>query len=140
MIIPAEWLQTVLGFSAHASQDRLLEYARQVSPETIALIHGPDYAQTQLAEHFARNVESVEQVTCSRLLTPIPVTREAEVATSVLSPERVEGSSADVREQVEHLRELVATLSEEVAAARTDSGLSEAAVRKIVRDELSDCP
>lgn len=26
--IPADWLQTVHGFSAHASQDRLLEYAR----------------------------------------------------------------------------------------------------------------
>lgn len=72
--IPAEWLQTAHGFSAHASQDRFLEYARHVSPETIALIHGSDYAQTQLAEHFARNVESIEQVTRSRLLTPIPVT------------------------------------------------------------------
>lgn len=107
-----------------------------MNPETITLIHGPDYAQTQLAEHFARNVENVEQVTRSRLLTPIPVTRDADVATPVLSPERVEGSSTDVREQIEHLRELVATLSEDVAAARTESSLSEADVRKIVCDEL----
>lgn len=134
--IAAEWLQTGHRFSAHASQHRILEYARQVRPETIALIHEPDYAQTQLAEHFAPNVESVEQVTRSRLLTPIPVTRDAGVATPVFSPERVEGSSTDVREQVEHLRELVATLSEEVATVRNNWGLSEAAVRKIVRDEL----
>ncbi|KYH24830.1 ribonuclease BN [Halalkalicoccus paucihalophilus] len=134
--IPAEWLQTIHGFSAHASQDRLLEYARHVGPETIVLIHGPDYAQTQLAEHFARNVENVEQVTRSRLLTPIPVTRNAEVATPVLSPERVEGSSTDVRKQIEHLREVVGTLSEEVAKARNETGYSESEIREIVRDEL----
>lgn len=63
------------------------------------------------------------------------MTRDAGVATPVFSPERVEESSTDVREQVEHLRELVATLSEEVATVRNNSGLSEADVRKIVRDE-----
>ncbi len=135
--IPADWLQTVHGFSGHASQDGLLEYARQVTPTTIALIHGPEYAQSQLAEHFARNVESTAQVTRSRLLTPIPVSRtgEGEIATPVLTPDHVEGSSTDIRQQVEQLREQVAALSEEVAAARDGHRLSEAEIRTIVRDE-----
>lgn len=132
--IPNEWLHTVHGFSGHAAQDRLLEYARQVNPTTIALVHGPEHAQSQLAEHFARNVKTVEQVTRSRLLTPIPVSRDAEIATPVLTPEHVEGSSTDVRQQVKQLREQVAALSEEVAAARNEDGLSEAAVREIIRD------
>lgn len=135
--IPVEWLQTIHGFSGHAAQDGLLEYARQVSPETIALIHGSEYPQAQLAEHFTRNVESTSQVTRSRLLTPIPLSRDAtdELATPVLTPEQVEGTSSDVRDQVRQLREQVAALSEELAAARNGSKLSEADVRAIVRDE-----
>lgn len=138
--IPSDWLQTIHGFSGHAAQDGLLEYARQVSPETIALIHGPEYAQAQLAEHFIRNVENTSQVTQSRLLTPIPLSREStdDLATPVLTPEQVEGTSSDVREQVRQLREQVAALSKELATARNESTLSEADVRAIVRDEREE--
>lgn len=54
------------GLSGHAAQHGLLDFARTVDPETIALIHGPDYAQEHLGNHLAKNIENLETVTRSR--------------------------------------------------------------------------
>jgi metallo-beta-lactamase family protein len=133
--IPADWVRTVDGLSGHAAQFGLLDFARTVGPSTIALVHGPDYAQGHLATHLMENVASVEQATRSRLLTPIAVSREIDIDTPTLSSEHFEDEELSYAEQFEHVHELIATLSEELAAARKDTGFSEAEIREIVRDE-----
>ncbi|SEP98694.1 MBL fold metallo-hydrolase [Natrinema salaciae] len=134
--IPSEWVATVDGLSGHAAQHGLLEFARTVDPETIALIHGPDYAQEHLGNHLAKNVDSVGSVTRSRRLTPIAVEREGDPETAALSPELFESDHETAYDQLEDVFELLAALNEDVAAARTDTGRSEAEIRAIVRDEL----
>lgn len=98
----------------------------------------PDRAQEHLAKHFAKNVADVEEVTRSRLLTPITVSRNAEVETPALSPEMFDGEDMDsLGDQVEHLHELMAALNEEVAAAK-ETGFSEERIQEIVRDEIEN--
>ena len=134
--IPADWVTTVEGLSSHAAQSGLLDFARTVGPDTIALIHGPNYAQEHLATHLTANVEGVEQVTRSRMLTPLAVSRNIEVETPAVSPEQFESDEETYGDQLEHLHELMAALNEEVAAARNETGFDEATIRRIVRDEL----
>ncbi|QCC61688.1 MBL fold metallo-hydrolase (plasmid) [Natrinema thermotolerans] len=52
--MPSDWVSMVGGLSGHAAQPGLLDFARTVDPETIALIHGPDYAQEHLGNHLAK--------------------------------------------------------------------------------------
>jgi len=134
--IPASWVEPVDGLSAHAAQAGLLDFARTVGPSTIALVHGPDHAQEHLAKHFAKNVADVDEVTRSRSLTPIAVSRDADVETAALSPEMFDGEDMDsLGDQIEHIHELLAALNEEVAAAK-ETGFSGARIREIVRDEM----
>lgn len=133
---PADWLNLVEGLSGHAAQSGLLSFARTVGPGTIALIHGPDYAQERLGPHLADNVAGVDQVTRSRRLTPIAVGAETDVDTAAIAPEDIDETGyTDLEDQIDHLYDLVSQLNEEVAAARNKTGFSEADIREIVRDE-----
>ena len=134
--IPAEWVTTVNGLSGHAAQDGLRRFARWTEAQKIALIHGPPHSQEHLAENLVKNMDSVDEVTRARLLTPIPVGREIEVKTASLTTERVgSGSKKETHhEQIRDLQRQVALLSEEVATLRGES-LSEDDVRRIVRSE-----
>jgi hypothetical protein len=135
--IPADWVSTVEGLSGHAAQSGLLEFARTVSPETVALIHGPEYAQGDLATHLAKNVESLSEATRSRMLTPIAVSRDIDVDTPALTPEHFDGDDLSVPEKIEIMQEQLSSMSEDLAAARNDTSPSEAEIRRIVRDEYS---
>lgn len=134
--IPADWISVVDGLSGHAAQHGLLEFTRNVDPETIALLHGPDYAQEKLGNHLAKNVDGVENVTRSRRLTPIAVERDGDPETAALSPEMFESDHESAYEQLEDVFEITAALNEEVAAARNGAERSEGEIRTIVRDEL----
>jgi predicted metal-dependent RNase len=136
--IPADWVSTINGLSGHAAQSGLLEFARTVSPETIALIHGPEYAQGHLATHLAKNVESMAQATRSRMLTPIAVSRDIDVDTPALSPEHFDSDELSAHEKIEVLQEQLSSMSEDLAAARNDTSPSEAEIRRIVRDEYGE--
>jgi hypothetical protein len=131
-------VSTVEGLSGHAAQSGLFDFARIVCPETIALIHGPEYAQGHLAAYLAKNVENMAQATRSRMLTPIAVSREIDVDTPSLTPEHVDGDDLSVPEQIEVLQEQVSSLSEDLAAARNETSPSEAEIRRIVRDERGE--
>ncbi|UHQ98028.1 hypothetical protein HYG81_20625 (plasmid) [Natrinema zhouii] len=121
------------GLSGHAAQAGLLDFARTVDPETIALIHEPDYAQEHLGNHLMENVETV---TRSRRLTPVGVKRESDPDTAALSTEMFESNHENAYDQLEDVFEAMAALNEGVAAARNDTGQSEADIRAIIRDEL----
>lgn len=137
--LPGDWVTPVEGLSGHAAQHGLLSFARTVSPETIHLIHGPDYAQERLGPHLAENVAGVSAVTRSRLLTPVEIGGGATVETAAIAPDQIdENRFTDIDERIDHLYELVSQLNEEVAAARNETGLSEQQVREIIREELDD--
>ena len=133
---PTEWVETIDGLSAHASQHGLLDYARDVGPDTVALVHGPAYAQEHLGQHFVENIEGIEQVTRGRLLTPIPVEHDTELDTATLVPEKHENQAKTVRDELDTVRESVRSIGNEVAAAKHEGGLSETEIREIVRDEI----
>jgi len=134
---PADWISMVDGLSGHAAQSGLLSFARTVGPDTIALIHGPDYAQERLGPHLAENVTGVKQVTRSRRLSPIAVGADSDVDTAAISPEEIDSTGyTDLEDQIDHLYDLLSQLNGEVAAARNETGLSEAEIREIVRDEI----
>ncbi|TKX72387.1 MBL fold metallo-hydrolase [Halorubrum sp. GN11GM_10-3_MGM] len=133
----ADWISLVEGLSGHAAQSGLLSFARTVAPDTIGLIHGPDYAQERLGPHLAENVAGVDQVTRSRRMTPIAVGSETDVDTAVISPEEIDSTGyTELEDQIDHLYELLSKLNEEVASARNEPGLSEAEIREVIQDEM----
>lgn len=132
--VPIEWVDTVDGFSAHASQQHLLRFAREVAPETVVLVHGPEYSQTAFSTHLAENLTSAETITRSRMLTPIPITRNPTVATPTKSYSEP-SDNQDMKTQLQTVSDGLSLLSEEVATVRNES-LSEDDVREIVREEL----
>lgn len=134
VVVPTEWVTTVNGLSAHASQSELLTFTRDVTPTNIMLVHGPAYAQHHLSEHLAANVASVEGVTRGRLLTPLTIERSPDIATGVMTGEEV--MEDNLPDQVDRLAENVAALNEETAAARK-AVPTEADIREIVRDEVA---
>jgi len=136
--VPTDWLTAADGLSGHAARHGLRQFARDVGPATISLVHGPDYAQENLAQHLAENVSGVEQVTRSRLLTPIPVTRDVALDTASVTPEHFDSDKETYGDQLEHLHELVGALGEEVADVRGGREWTEAELRELVRDELRD--
>jgi predicted metal-dependent RNase len=134
---PGDWISLVDGLSGHAAQSGLLSFARTVGPDTIALIHGPEYAQERLGPHLAENVTGVEQITRSRRLTPIAVGSETAVDTAAIAPDEIDNTGyTDLEDQIDNLYDLLSQLNEQVAEARNETGFSEAEIREIVRDEI----
>lgn len=134
---PADWLSLVEGLSGHAAQSGLLSFARTVGPDTIALIHGPDYAQERLGPHLAENVADVKQITRSRRLTPIAVGSDTDLDTATIAPDEIDETGyTDLEDQIDHLYDQLSQLNEEVAAARNETGFSEVEIREMVRDEI----
>ena len=132
--VPTEWVDTVEGLSAHAAQHGLLAFARAVEPRTVALVHGPAHAQQHLATHLADNVDAVDAVTRARFLTPLSVELDPNIPTPVVADD----DSETLRSRVGTLVDDIAALDATVAESRNDPGLSEATVRRIVRDELAN--
>jgi metallo-beta-lactamase family protein len=113
---PASWIEEASGLSGHASQYGLREFARRVAPESVGLIHGPEFAQQGLAEDLVTNVESVAKATRTGLLSPLPVEADAEFELPSLSSEAMgSGDDISVTERVAELSEQVALLNERLA-------------------------
>jgi len=73
----------------------------------------------------------------SRRLSPIAVGADSDVDTAAISPEEIDSTGyTDLEDQIDHLYDLLSQLNGEVAAARNETGLSEAEIREIVRDEI----
>lgn len=134
--IPTDWISPVDGLSGHAAQHGLLDFVRDVGPDTIGLIHGPDYAQERLANHLIENVD-VNEVTRTRLLTPLPVTRDPDIQTASLAPEMTDADEDTISDQLEHLHELMGVLGEELATTRQGQR-SDEELRALVRDVVQE--
>jgi metallo-beta-lactamase family protein len=132
--IPADWIHGADGLSGHAAQAGLRNFTKTTEASTVALVHGPEYAQSELATDLAKNIDHVEEVTRARLLTPIPVTRDLDLDTASITTEMLDAEENTLGDQVEHLYEQLAALNEEVAAARHP--IDEETIREIVREEL----
>lgn len=131
--VPTDWVTNVGGLSAHAAQYGLLKFARNVSPDRVALVHGPDYAQDHYAKHLAENLDGVEEISRGRLLTPIAVGRDESMDMASITPAHVDENNQETfSEQIEHLNKAVANLSAEVSAARNDEGQ----LRRLMREEI----
>jgi Cft2 family RNA processing exonuclease len=136
--IPVGWVSRVNGLSGHAAQHGLLSFARDIQPETIGLVHGPEYAQQGLQNHLAENVASVEQTTRLGLFSPIALNRDTpdDISTPVEVGDQSDDDDVTLGDQVDDLNETVLMLGTEVAALR-NGPVDEEAVRRIAREELS---
>lgn len=135
--LPVSWVDTVGGLSGHAARHGLRDFAHDVSPETIGLVHGSEYAQNSFAKHLAKNISGIEQATRSRLLTPIPVSSDISLDTAVVTPDHYASDEKSLYDQLDHLHEMISALGEEVADVR-NAERSEQEIRALVRDELRE--
>lgn len=136
--VPLDWVKIVDGLSAHGSQQTLLQFARNVSPETITLIHGAAYAQEALGEHFINNVESAEQVARARLLTPIEATAAPDLNTAALREEMVDNPGhQDFEDRLDDLTESLGVTNRILAQTKEEALSDEDLIRSIVREELA---
>ncbi len=138
LLVPTEWVRQVDGLSAHAAQQGLLRFAREVRPETAVLVHGPEYAQGTFGPFLVENVDGLTTAARGRLLTPIPVERDIEVDMAAVTTDHVTTEQPNVYDELERLQTVVQQLGAEVAALRQEETLSEAEVRALVRDELEE--
>jgi len=53
--VPVSWISRYHGLSAHAARNTLLQFARQVSPSQVYLIHGEQEQQEKMAQHLVDN-------------------------------------------------------------------------------------
>ncbi|WP_440009167.1 MBL fold metallo-hydrolase [Halomicrococcus sp. SG-WS-1] len=161
--LPTEWITRYHGLSAHAARNKLLEFARNVSPDEITLIHGESEQQKKLAEHLAENVSSVSGVRLAGMMHPTPIRPAANLedlrfqdrpATKILDESGVEidvsseneardvndlhGDLSDVVERIEELESAFRTLDAQVALSRQEDEFSEQDIRGIVRDEVGE--
>lgn len=135
--VPIDWVEPVEGLSAHAAQFGLLDFAREVSPQSIGLVHGADYGQNALSGHLVDNVGRAEQATRMGMLKPMPISRDtgAQPETKTTKPEKGGFNRGTIEDQFDRVQDQMATLSGEIADAK--GGLSEAETRRVVRDEVS---
>ena len=159
--VPASWISRYHGLSAHAARNELLQFARQVSPSQIYLIHGEQDQQEKMASHLAGNLDSVSTIQLTGMMNPISVSPELpdeqvvgdrpakrilderggdiEVSDqSHFNSDAVHGTLSEFSDQIEALELALRSLSGQLAVERHDSGFSEEDIRRIVRDEMND--
>lgn len=127
--VPTDWIHTVSGMSGHAARNTLLQFAREVDANNVALVHGDRENQHRMVQHFEGNV-SADVVMRSTLQSPIPVYASTEdiVAErdvhSVVYPS-IEVKPADESDS-EHLTDALTTGGEENEAGGPESNITTA--------------
>jgi len=72
--VPVSWISRYHGLSAHAARNTLLQFARQVSPSQVYLIHGEQEQQEKMAQHLVDNLDSVSEIQLTGMMHPVSVT------------------------------------------------------------------
>jgi len=133
--LPTEWVTTVSGLSGHGAQQTLLNFARDVQPETITLVHGPPYSQEGLAQHLLNNVEAATQVARARLLTPIEVTHDPDLNTAKLREELIDNTGhQDFEDKIETINDSLAMLNEVIAEVKQEAITDEEQIKSLIRE------
>jgi len=158
--VPVSWISRYHGLSAHA-RNTLLQFARQVSPSQVYLIHGEQEQQEKMAQHLVDNLDSVSEIQLTGMMHPVSVTpdlpeeeivgdrpakrildergADIEVGDSAqFGSDAIHGTLSEFSDQIEALELALRTLSGQLAVERHDSGFSEEDIRRIVRDEMDE--
>ncbi|WP_343122471.1 MBL fold metallo-hydrolase RNA specificity domain-containing protein [Haloquadratum walsbyi] len=159
--VPVSWISRYHGLSAHAAQNTLLQFARQVSPSQVYLIHGEQEQQEKMAQHLVDNLDSVSEIQLTGMMHPVSVApdlpeeeivgdrpakrildeRGADIAVgdnAQFGSDAIHGTLSEFSDQIEALELALRTLSGQLAVERHDSGFSEEDIRRIVRDEMDE--
>jgi predicted metal-dependent RNase len=155
--VPTDWIHTIKGLSGHAAGDRLMQFAREVDPSHIALVHGEASRQREFQSFLDGNVNT-DSITLTGIHSPFAV-GEADgtihlragldrldgIEPSVPDPvsdsetesvDDVVDQEAPPEEQVRQLRNYVRHLEREVASLHNDDGWTEAELRQLIRNEI----
>jgi metallo-beta-lactamase family protein len=57
--VPRSWVGTIDGFSGHAARNTLLQFAREVAPASIHLIHGERTTISEFRDFLQGNTEAM---------------------------------------------------------------------------------
>jgi metallo-beta-lactamase family protein len=155
--IPTDWVRTIDGMSGHAAANTLMQFAREVDPTHISLIHGEANRQRQFKDFLETNT-TADVVSLTGIQTPFAVgeadesihlqagmDRVGDVEPTGDDPVRDESTEsvddvvdqdAAVEDQVDALQAYVRHLEREIASLRNDNGWTEAEIREVVRDEM----
>jgi len=154
--VPTEWIRTIDGMSGHAAANTLMQFAREVDPSHISLIHGEATRQRQFKSFLEHNT-TADVVSLTAIQTPFAVgeadetihlqagmNRVGAVEPAISDPvsdddvetvDDVVDESAELEEQVHQLRAHIRHLEREIVSLRNDAGWTEGELRQIIRDE-----
>ncbi|ELY72230.1 metal-dependent RNase [Natrinema pellirubrum DSM 15624] len=94
--VPTDWVDTVSGLSGHAARNTLLQFARKVDANHVALVHGDPENQRPMVNYLDGNV-SADIVTRAAMHSPIPVYPSSENLITVQGEDDVAHSQAEIR-------------------------------------------
>lgn len=123
--VPTSWVETIDGFSGHAAANTLLDFAREVDPETIQLIHGNPRTISEFAEHLEENTGASASGAREGVIYPVEWTGEKELL--------------EVADEVMGDRPTVHDTGEVPAPAKEESPfdtIEEDRIREIVEEEM----
>jgi metallo-beta-lactamase family protein len=127
--VPTDWIHTVSGMSGHAARNTLLQFAREVDANNVALVHGDRENQHRMVQHFKGNV-SADVVMRSALQSPIPVYASTEDIVAERDVHSVAYPSIEVKpadeSDSEHLTDALTTGDEESKASGPESDVTTA--------------
>jgi len=157
--VPTDWVHTIKGLSGHAAGNKLMQFARDVDPSHIALIHGEASRQRKFQSFLEGKVEA-DTITLTGIHSPFAVGEadetihlsagmnrldgiEASVSDPVVDPsvesvDDVVDQEASPEQQVRELRDYVRHLEREIISLRNDDGWTEADLRRLIRDEIGE--
>jgi len=157
--VPTDWVHTIGGLSGHAAGNELMQFARDVDPSHIALVHGDASRQRQF-QSFLNGKVATDAITLTGIHSPFAVGEgdetihleagmnrlddiEPSVSDPVSDPETesvddVVDQDADPEKQVRQLRDYVRHLEREIVSLRNDEGWTESELRHLIRDEITD--
>lgn len=160
--VPTQWIQTISGFSGHCARDTLRDFAEDVDPEHLALVHGPPEAQKE-CQGYLDNRLDVDAVTRASLQTPIPVYESSSDQLSVVEDDNSAApsttvqpqeepsaesdpsntndkpeagdSKSDAEKEIKQLKDRIAELESKIARLEESKQLTESEIREMIREE-----
>ncbi len=115
--VPRSWVGTINGFSGHAARNHLLQFARDVDPATVHLIHGESGTISEFRDHLQQNLDAMVSATDEGVQIPIqwggtkqPLETDAETPDAVADSLSLPDGDNDepfTPAQEERLRELI---------------------------------